>query len=153
MDVAGDESWPYSHVETVRWADLDPMRHLNNVAFLRFFENARIGLVSPMLGKARPEQPADFDLIFAECHINYRAPAFFEEQIRTFVRVGDIRRSSFRVHFLMRSERDDRVLADGWGALVGYDYAAGRSVPIPDEVGNELHASHAARISASANHP
>ena len=31
----------------------------------------------------------------------------------------------------MTSERDGRLLADGWGALVGYDYRAGRACPLP----------------------
>jgi acyl-CoA thioesterase FadM len=33
----------------------------------------------------------------------------------------------------MRAEGDDdRLVAEGWGTLVGYDYEAGRPQPIPD---------------------
>ena len=32
----------FVHVERVRFGDLDAMRHLNNVVFLRYFETARI---------------------------------------------------------------------------------------------------------------
>ena len=32
----------------------------------------------------------------------------------------------------MRVESDDRLVADGWGTLVGYDYETGRAQPIPD---------------------
>jgi acyl-CoA thioester hydrolase len=34
----------------------------------------------------------------------------------------------------MRVEGDERVVADGWGTLVGYDYAEGRAQPIPAEL-------------------
>ena len=34
----------------------------------------------------------------------------------------------------MESEQDGRTLAEGWGALVGYDYVAGRPCPLPDDV-------------------
>ncbi len=132
------EGWPFSYLDRVRFGDLDAMRHLNNVAFLQFFESARIKYISTVIPDHRPDDPDDFGLIFAECHINYRAPAFYDEEIRTFVRPGEVKRSSFRMEFLMRSERDARTLAEGWGALVGYDYAAGHAIALPDRVREAL---------------
>jgi len=38
----------------------------------------------------------------------------------------------------MRSESDGRSLAEGYGALVGYDYAAGQARPVPDELRQRL---------------
>ncbi len=45
------------------------------------------------------------------------------------LRAGDVRRSSFRVEFEMRV--GERLLAEGYGVLVGYDYAAQRASPLP----------------------
>ncbi|HVP02720.1 MAG TPA: thioesterase family protein [Solirubrobacteraceae bacterium] len=124
--------WPFSYVDRVRFGDLDAMRHLNNVAFLQFFESARIAYITTVIPSHRPTNPDDdWGLIFAECHINYRAPAFFDEEIRTHVRPAQLRRSSLRIEFLMTSEGDGRLLAEGWGALVGYDYGAGTAAPLP----------------------
>ncbi len=125
------DGWPFSTVDTVRYGDLDANRHLNNVIFLQFFEDARIAYVRTLAPDHDPTDPGDFGMIFAEAHINYRAPAFYEEAIRTYIRPSDLRRSSFRVAFRMVAERDGRLLAEGWGALVGYDYAAGAAVPLP----------------------
>lgn len=132
------EDWPFSYVDRVRFGDLDAMRHLNNVAFLQFFESARIAYISRVAPSHDPANPDDFGLIFAECHIAYRAPAFYDEEIRTAIRPAEVKRSSFRVEFRMTSERDGRLLADGWGALVGYDYAAGRATPLPDALEQAL---------------
>jgi acyl-CoA thioester hydrolase len=125
------EGWAYSHVDRVRFGDLDAMRHVNNVAFLTFFEDARIQYVSELLGND-PTTRSGFGLIFAECRINYRAPAFFAEQIRTSIRPGEVRRSSARLEFTMHAVGDERLLAEGYGVVVGYDYAAGRSMPLPE---------------------
>jgi acyl-CoA thioesterase FadM len=38
----------------------------------------------------------------------------------------------------MRADNDDRLVAEGWGTLVGYDYEASRPQPIPDAVRNEV---------------
>jgi acyl-CoA thioester hydrolase len=43
-----------------------------------------------------------------------------------------------RVEFEMRSEADGRLLADGYGVLVGYDYAAGKAQPVPEELRQRL---------------
>ncbi len=127
------EGWAFTHADHVRFGDLDAMRHLNNVAFLQFFESARIAYITTVIPSHRPTEPEDdWGLIFAECHINYRAPAFFDEEIRTHVRPSHLRRSSVRIEFLMTSGGDGRVLAEGWGALVGYDYVAGAACPLPD---------------------
>jgi acyl-CoA thioester hydrolase len=124
-------AWPFAHVDKVRFGDLDAMRHVNNVAFLTFFEDARIEYVSQLAG-GDPMSGRAVDLIFAECHINYRAPAFYGEEIRTCIRPGEIRRSSARLEFAMFAVGDGRLLAEGYGTVVGYDYAAGRSRPLPD---------------------
>jgi acyl-CoA thioester hydrolase len=127
------EGWAYCHVDRVRFADLDAMRHVNNVAFLGFFEDARIQYITGLIGND-PTTRRGFGLIFAECGINYRAPAFYDEEIRTCIRPGEIARSSARLEFAMHAVGDDRLLAEGYGVVVGYDYAAGRSMPLPDSL-------------------
>ena len=129
-----DGAWPFTHSDRVRYADLDAMGHLNNVAFLQFFESARIAFLKTLIPEHDPTDPSDFGLIFAECQINYRSPAFFEEDIATSVRPSTIARSSLRIEFEMRSERDDRLLAEGYGVLVGYHYSEGKATPLPDRL-------------------
>jgi acyl-CoA thioester hydrolase len=134
-------SWAHSHVDRVRFGDLDAMRHLNNAAFLTFFESARVHYIRELLGDD-PVTRGDFGFIFAECKINYRAPAFFDEEIRTCMRPAEIARSSVRLDFAMHAVGDERLLAEGYGVMVGYDYAAGRAVPLPERFKQAL-ASHA----------
>jgi acyl-CoA thioester hydrolase len=132
------DDWPFTHSDRVRFGDLDAMGHLNNVAFLQFFESARIAFLKSLIPEHNPTEPSDFGLIFAECKINYRSPAFFDEDIATSVRPAEIARSSFRIEFEMRSEADDRLLAEGYGVLVGYRYGEGRAAPLPERVTRAL---------------
>jgi acyl-CoA thioester hydrolase len=122
----------FSMVQRVRFGDLDAMQHMNNVEFLRFFETARIDFITSLAPEHDPGQPNGFGFIFAECHINYRAPAHYNELIRTWIRPIELKRSSVKLGFEMRVEESDRLVAEGWGTLVGYDYAAGSAHPIPD---------------------
>ena len=43
----------------------------------------------------------------------------------------------------MTSETDGRLLAEGWGALVGYDYTGGHAAPLADELVDALRAQGA----------
>ena len=132
--TTGDGRQPFSLVQRVRFGDLDAMQHMNNVEFLRFFETARIAWIQEVMPEHSPTSRQEFGFIFAECHIAYRSPAFFDEELRTWIEPAELRRSSVRLDFTMRAEGDGRLVAEGWGVLVGYDYAAGRSKPIPDEL-------------------
>ena len=124
----------FVHVERVRFGDLDAMRHLNNVVFLRYFETARIAYLRHLIPAHDPSSPEadDFGVIFAECQINYRAPVHFDEQVAVTCSVADVRRSSFRVPFVMHV--GDRLVAEGSGVLVGFDYAAQKASPLPDAI-------------------
>ncbi len=136
------DGWPFSYVDRIRFGDLDAMRHLNNVAFLGFFESARIAFIQSLVASHSPvETEHKVGLIFAEAHINYRSPGLFDEEVRTFIRPRALERSSFRTEFLMTSETDGRTLAEGWGALVGYDYVADKSTPISEPIAEALRAS------------
>jgi acyl-CoA thioester hydrolase len=127
----------FSMVQRVRFGDLDAMQHMNNVEYLRFFETARIDYLITVAPDHQPGSRGT-GFIFAECHIHYRSPAHFGEEVRTWVWPSELRRSSVRLEFQMRSESADRLLAEGYGVLVGYDYSAGKAQPVPDELRQRL---------------
>lgn len=130
----------YVHRERVRFGDLDAMRHLNNVVFLRYFETARIGFLRELMPEHDPAHPEGdpSGLIFAECHIAYRSPVHFDEDVAIGCWVAEVRRSAFRVGFDMRV--GDRLAAEGWGWLVGFDYATQRAQPLPRTLRERLDA-------------
>jgi acyl-CoA thioester hydrolase len=116
------------------------MRHLNNVVFLRYFESARIAFIRSLVkhDPAHPED-GDFGVIFAECHIAYRSPVHFDEVVDVECTVGEIRRSAFQVKFEMKV--GDRMAAEGYGWLVGFNYAEQAAMPLPDGLRAALQAA------------
>ena len=120
------------HTERVRFGDLDAMRHLNNVVFLRYFETARIGFIRELMPEHDPANPEQggWGVIFAECHIDYRSPVHFDEIVEIRCSIGEVRRSAFQVRFAMTV--GDRLAAEGYGWLVGFDYATQRASPLPE---------------------
>jgi acyl-CoA thioester hydrolase len=131
----------FVHTERVRFGDLDAMRHLNNVVFLRYFETARIAYMRSLVDHDPAHPETGFGLIFAECHINYRSPVQFDEVLDISLSISDIRRSSFRVEFRMTV--GERLCAEGYGVLVGFDYVEQRAAALPDGLRERLSAESA----------
>jgi len=127
---------PASHVheERVRFGDLDAMRHLNNVVFLRYFESARIAYLRELIPGHDPakREQGEAGLIFAECHINYRSPVAFDELVAVRCSIGEVRRSAFQMHFEMHV--GERPVADGFGWLVGFDYNEQKAAPLDERL-------------------
>ena len=138
-------SWAFTHTERIRFGDLDAMRHLNNVVFLRYFETARINYLNSISEDHDPVRPVSlphprklgqvsdvtgFGFIFASCHIDYRSPGNFDEDVDVRVRPAEIGTKSLKLEFEMRV--GERLLAEGYGVLVGYDYANQKSAVLPE---------------------
>ena len=129
MSAAVD--WPFSHVDEVRFADLDTQGHLNNVAFLVFVESARVAYAIAV-AESQPQdfgRSHDFSFMVVEVKISYRSPGYLGELIETRLHPSAVGRSSFHMDFEMRV--GERVLADGYSVLVAYDPTAGHSIEVP----------------------
>src|SRR3954447_6450555 len=126
------------HRERVRFGDLDANRHLNNVVCLRYFETARIAFMRRLWPDHDPTKVGgeQLGMIFAECHINYRAPVAFDEEVEVRCWIGEVRRSACEVRFEMHV--GERLVAEGFGWLVGFDYATQRAARLPEELREQL---------------
>ena len=133
------EDWRFSFRDRIRYGDLDTNAHLNNVAVHQFFESARVAYMRGLFPEIDPMGRAGgFGMIFAETHVRFASPGFYEEDLRVDVKPDELRRSSVRIAFRMVSEADERLVAEGWGTLVGYDYEQGRAAPFPEPIARRL---------------
>ncbi len=78
----------------VRFADLDPLRHINNVAIGQFYEEARVNLNTQVFAKAqaRPER-----MLVANVDIAYLHEGQYPGVIRVGSGIGRIGRTSYEI--------------------------------------------------------
>jgi acyl-CoA thioester hydrolase len=60
----------------------------------------------------------------------------FDEEVAVHCAIGTVRRSSFRVEFDMRV--GTRLVAEGYGVSVGFDYAAQKAAQLPGALTERL---------------
>jgi acyl-CoA thioester hydrolase len=116
---------------------MDSLGHVNNLVYLRWFEEARIRYFacSGMMG---PD--GGVPVILARQHCDYLAALTYPDDVEVRCSVTKIGRSSITLSFAIRSDKHGADVARGEGVLVVFDYAAGHSTPVTDELRARLEA-------------
>ena len=120
----------------VRFRDLDALGHVNNAVYLTYLELARIAYMQDVLGQRGREEGHDvrnIRTILAEITCSYKSPAYFGETMVVGVRVDRIGNKSFTMSYRIEDQATGRLVATAHSVQVAYDYAAGRSIPVPEE--------------------
>lgn len=125
-----------------RYSDYDSKGHVNNAAYLAYFEIARGRLWTDVLG----EDP-DFPFVVAAASVRYVSPATLGEALDVEIETGEVRTKAWVWRYRVRGRNTSRLVAEGETTQVMYDYAAGASVAIPPRVRD-----HLARLAAAPAH-
>jgi acyl-CoA thioester hydrolase len=120
---------PFSHRLTVRFRDCDMMGHANHAVYFTYMEQCRFALWRELGGGTGLPGAATI-IVHAEC--DYRAPALMHDELEVRLTVGDLGRSSFTFHYEIVNIASGLRVAAGKTVNVTFDYAASRSIPIPE---------------------
>ena len=64
MRNLGLTDWPFGMRDVVRFSELDPLNHVNNAAYLSWFETARIGYIMEYGLTGMTHTEADPQIVF-----------------------------------------------------------------------------------------
>ncbi|WP_369056051.1 MULTISPECIES: acyl-CoA thioesterase [Kineococcus] len=130
---------------TLRWADMDAYRHVNNVALMRLLEEARVRAFgvpaddgsAPMLATG---------MVVARHEVDFTAPLDYRtEPVAVDLWVHAVGGASFRVGYEVLEPDGSRVYARASTTCVSYDFATGRP--------RRLREDERARLDALADEP
>ncbi len=123
----------------VLWGDQDAFGHVNNNAYFRWFESARIeysqriGLID--LFKAERIGP-----ILASISCDYRRQVHFPDTVHVGIRVAAIGRTSIGLGHAVISQTQAEIAAQGRSTIVVFDYKLNKPHPIPQNLRNAIEA-------------
>jgi acyl-CoA thioester hydrolase len=120
----------FSITITPRFGDADGLRHINNVVLASWFETGR-NAIFRIFNPDMDLDPAAWDLIMAHSDYDFVDQLFLypEVEIRTFIeKIGT---KSFTIYH--EAWQEGRLCVKGRVVIVHYDFAAGKSTPIPED--------------------
>lgn len=123
------DHFPFQYPIEIIFRDLDAMGHVNNAVYFTYMETARVKCMMELFNITHLK---DMSLIVAEATCTYKSPAHFGETLMVGIAVARMGNKSFDL--LYRIETDDgRLVAEAKTVQVVFDYAAQKTIAIPDD--------------------
>ena len=115
----------------IRWGDMDAFGHVNNTVFFRYMEQVRISWFE-RLGIAGGNGEGQGPVI-VNASMEFLKQLHYPNDVIGQMSIGKPGRNSFDTRFeLYRADAPGVLYARGAARIVWIDYAAGKSLPIPD---------------------
>ena len=118
--------YPFVCPIQVRWRDLDAFGHVNNATFASYVEMARTAVWRQRFGG---REAMDIPFFVKRLEIDFRRPVGLYDEVRVWLRVGEIRGASFTFEYLIRA--NDTTAAEAVTTLACVDNITGKPVRMP----------------------
>jgi acyl-CoA thioester hydrolase len=115
---------------TMRWGEMDSLAHMNNVAYLRYFEESRVAWFNELEidYESTSEGP-----ILGTISCRYLKSAVYPATFIVTSYVGKLGKSSFGMyHEMVNANNKSEIYAEAEAVLVWADISAAKSRPVPD---------------------
>jgi acyl-CoA thioester hydrolase len=119
--------------QPVQWGDMDSYRHVNNVVYFRYFENARLAYFE-RLAWPEFERATGVGPILAATSARFRRVLTYPDTIAVGARATDVGSDRFALEHVIVSEARQAVVTEGTCLVVTYHYGEDRKVPMPEEI-------------------
>ena len=125
--------YPVIYDQKVAWGDMDAFGHVNNVQYYRYIESSRI-LYMENVNILTP----NIYTVVASSQCKYLKPVFYPDVLKVGVRVEELRKSAFRMAYILWSEAQQQIVATGEAIMVCLDKTTGLKCEIPNEVKSKI---------------
>ncbi|MCY4046165.1 MAG: thioesterase family protein [Cellvibrionales bacterium] len=113
----------------IRYSDINTARHVGNDKMISLIQEARIELLTQLGFKNDGDTAVTY--VVADLGVNYKAEAFFADELIIEVGVSDIKEKSFDVLYKVTNTKTHHVVAEAKTGLVFLDANAGKTTQIP----------------------
>ena len=126
-------NYPIAIALPVFWGDQDVFGHVNNNAYFRWFESARIAL-SQRIGLIDLFRAKRIGPILASVACDYHRQIIFPDTIHAAIRVTRIGRTSIGLEHAIVSQGQQAVAAIGNSTIVVFDFNGNKPHPVPPSI-------------------
>jgi acyl-CoA thioester hydrolase len=121
----------------VAWGEMDAFGHVNNVAYFRYFESARIAYFAA-LEYMDLMRSTGIGPILAATDCRFRLPLEYPDRLTVGARVTEVQADGFLMRYVVVSGRHGQMAAEGSGRIVSFDYENKCKAPLQAELLDRL---------------
>jgi acyl-CoA thioester hydrolase len=125
--------FPVVMQQQISWGDMDSCRHVNNVVYFRYFENARLEYFR-RLDWFNYQAETGVGPILSTTQARFRRALTYPDTIFIGARLLTLEEDRFTLEHRLVSEQLDEVAATGQVTVVAYHYPEQRKTAVPEEL-------------------
>ncbi len=130
--------YKFSTTLRVRFAETDAQGVVYNGNYFTYFEVGRVNYFRNLGIKFAWSGNRMHDITVAEATCQYKSPARFDDELEIFVRVPEIRHTSFIFEYLITRKSTGDTIACGHTVMVILKADTKKPTAIPEEVKNKI---------------
>ena len=115
----------------VRFSETDAQGIANNAVYLNWFEVARVAYLARFPGGYRGLIDQGVEATTVETYVRYRVPCRFDDPLRIYARVSEMRGARFRFEYVVERPDAPAVIAEGWTSHACVDASTLRPTRMP----------------------
>ncbi len=116
---------------------MDSFQHVNNVAYFRYFENARIAYFEK-IGIIEMLRQKGIGPILGSTSCTYKLPLTYPDTVFVGAKTATIESDRFTMQYVGVSHRHNTIAAQGGGVIVMYDYHTNKKSTLPDALKKQI---------------
>lgn len=117
-----------------RFSDLDPLGHVNNVAYHDYLQEARMGMIESVSEVVN----ADYALVVVSQEVRHRRPMLHSHKpVLIETSISNLGRSSYTIEYRILDD-DGELAAEGTTTLAATDPQTGRPIRLPESLLEQL---------------
>ena len=128
------DPWPYARADRVRFGEIDALGHVNNAAYLKFFETLRVNYLTDYHVHDYATDAPRPRIVVKSVSLDFHAELKIADYIAC-ARTTEMRRTSFLQNYGLYS---DGQLKTTGTAVVVFLGADGTKMPLPDDLRQRL---------------
>ncbi|MEH6463792.1 MAG: thioesterase family protein [Shewanella psychromarinicola] len=117
----------------VAWGDMDALQHVNNSVYFKYFETARLDFFNQinLLGDLKSTGVGP---VLSETNARFKRPVTFPDSIVVGVKISDIHKERFVMHYTVFSKAQQAVTTIGWAKVVMFNFKTGQKAKLTPEL-------------------
>lgn len=116
----------------IDWSELDLFGHVNNVAFFKYIQAARVNYWE-ISGLDQLFKDSNHGPILASCACNFKLPLYYPGKVKIETHCVYIKYTSFSFQHIICNDKGDLV-AEATDIIVMYDFNKNEKMPFPSDI-------------------